>query len=110
MASRAVPAPLAQIPNALTVLRLALIPVFVPRVGTRHYEVRVDRPIRVPREARDAQVLDRAMREVVRSFESMVREFPSQWFQFAPFWPAAGAVDLSPAPDEASDLPTRARG
>jgi CDP-diacylglycerol--glycerol-3-phosphate 3-phosphatidyltransferase len=29
MATRAVPAPLAQVPNALTVLRLALIPVFV---------------------------------------------------------------------------------
>jgi CDP-diacylglycerol--glycerol-3-phosphate 3-phosphatidyltransferase len=29
MVSRAVPAPLAQIPNALTVLRLAMIPVFV---------------------------------------------------------------------------------
>jgi CDP-diacylglycerol--glycerol-3-phosphate 3-phosphatidyltransferase len=29
MAARAVPAPLAQIPNALTILRLALIPVFV---------------------------------------------------------------------------------
>ena len=29
MATRAVPAPLAQIPNALTVVRLALIPVFV---------------------------------------------------------------------------------
>ena len=28
MASRAVPAPLAQLPNALTVLRLALIPLF----------------------------------------------------------------------------------
>src|SRR4029453_9782637 len=30
MAARAVPAPLAQIPNALTVFRLILIPVFVP--------------------------------------------------------------------------------
>ena len=29
MASRAVPAPLAQLPNALTVLRLGLIPLFV---------------------------------------------------------------------------------
>jgi CDP-diacylglycerol--glycerol-3-phosphate 3-phosphatidyltransferase len=29
MATRAVPAPLAQLPNALTILRLALIPVFV---------------------------------------------------------------------------------
>jgi CDP-diacylglycerol--glycerol-3-phosphate 3-phosphatidyltransferase len=32
MAARAVPAPLAQIPNALTVLRLGLIPVFVALV------------------------------------------------------------------------------
>src|SRR6187431_214297 len=29
MASRAVPAPLAQLPNALTMLRLALIPLFI---------------------------------------------------------------------------------
>jgi CDP-diacylglycerol--glycerol-3-phosphate 3-phosphatidyltransferase len=34
MVSRAVPAPVAQIPNALTVLRLALIPVFVVLVLT----------------------------------------------------------------------------
>jgi CDP-diacylglycerol--glycerol-3-phosphate 3-phosphatidyltransferase len=34
MASRAVPAPVAQIPNALTILRLALIPVFVALVLT----------------------------------------------------------------------------
>jgi CDP-diacylglycerol--glycerol-3-phosphate 3-phosphatidyltransferase len=34
MATRAVPAPLAQVPNALTVLRLALIPVFVALVLT----------------------------------------------------------------------------
>ena len=32
MVSRAVPAPMAQIPNALTILRLALIPVFVALV------------------------------------------------------------------------------
>ena len=32
MVSRAVPAPVAQIPNALTILRLALIPVFVALV------------------------------------------------------------------------------
>ncbi len=34
MVSRAVPAPVAQIPNALTILRLALIPVFVVLVLT----------------------------------------------------------------------------
>jgi CDP-diacylglycerol--glycerol-3-phosphate 3-phosphatidyltransferase len=34
MAARAVPAPLAQLPNALTVFRLALIPVFVALIVT----------------------------------------------------------------------------
>jgi CDP-diacylglycerol--glycerol-3-phosphate 3-phosphatidyltransferase len=32
MATRAVPAPLAQLPNALTVARLAIIPIFVALV------------------------------------------------------------------------------
>ena len=39
------------------------------------------------RESRDAHSLERAMGAVVAEFEAMIREFPSQWFQFAPFWP-----------------------
>src|SRR5207344_669005 len=34
MASRAVPAPLAQLPNALTIFRLVLVPVFVVLLAT----------------------------------------------------------------------------
>jgi KDO2-lipid IV(A) lauroyltransferase len=64
-----------------------LIPVFVPRLGRRHYEIRCGEPIVLRREARDPHALDRAMRAVVEEFEAVVREFPSQWFQFEPFWP-----------------------
>lgn len=65
-----------------------LIPVFAPRLGTRHYAIRVGEQFSVPDEARG---LDAVVAEVVRLFEDSVRAFPTQWFQFAPFWPAAAA-------------------
>jgi hypothetical protein len=49
------------------------------------------------REQRDAYSLDRAMRAVVREFEVVIREFPSQWFQFTPFWNATPATRKDPA-------------
>ena len=64
-----------------------MIPVFIPRLGTRHYAVRVGRSFTVPREARDTHALERVMAEVVGEFEAVVRRFPTQWFQFSPFWP-----------------------
>jgi phosphatidylinositol dimannoside acyltransferase len=86
-------APFASGPFVLARLSGApLIPVFVPRLGTRHYAVRVGAEVHLKRDGRDAQALERAMGEVVGAFEAAVREFPSQWFQFAPFWPAAAAV------------------
>lgn len=105
---------LAPFPSGPFVLaRLAgapVIPVFVPRLGTRHYEVRVGRSVHLRREARDLQLLDRIMREIVEQFEAVVRELPSQWFQFAPFWPPSGETEQLPASDEAGATPTRARG
>jgi predicted LPLAT superfamily acyltransferase len=56
----------------------------------------------VPRGARDPDVLDGVMREVVSQLEDAVRRDPCQWFQFEPFWPgptepsaegAAGAAE-----------------
>lgn len=83
---------LAPFPSGPFVLaRLAgapLIPVFVPRRGRRHYAVQVGQSVLVPREARDPAALDRVMMEVVSQFEAMVRRHPTQWFQFASFWPA----------------------
>jgi len=63
-----------------------LIPVFVPRLGRRHYAVRVGNRFDIAREARDARSLARVMGEVAAAFEAVVREFPTQWFQFLPFW------------------------
>jgi KDO2-lipid IV(A) lauroyltransferase len=69
-----------------------LIPVFIPRLGTRHYAVRFGSRLQLSREARDAHALERAMRAVVGEFEDIIREFPSQWFQFTPFWRTAATI------------------
>ena len=82
------PAPFPSGPFVLARLAGApLLPVFFPRLGTRHYGIRLGTRITLPREARDAQSLARAMRAVAAEFEDVIREFPHQWFQFAPFWP-----------------------
>lgn len=65
-----------------------IVPVFVPRLGVRRYRVCVRGRFSV---ARDDRSLDGTMLPVVRAFEEVVREFPTQWFQFSPFWPAAAA-------------------
>jgi lauroyl/myristoyl acyltransferase len=81
-----------------------LIPVFIPRLGTRHYQIRVVGRYVVPRESRDTRTLDRVMTEVVQAFENTVRKFPTQWFQFTPFWPSvsapAEAATMHDQPDE----------
>ena len=83
------PAPFPSGPFVLARLAGApLLPVFFPRLGTRHYAIRLGTRLTLPREARDAQSLERAMRSVAAEFEDVIREFPWQWFQFAPFWPA----------------------
>lgn len=63
-----------------------LIPVFAPRLGTRHYAIRVGQRVTLARDARDPHSLARAMRAVAADFEAVIREFPAQWFVFAPFW------------------------
>lgn len=63
-----------------------VIPVFIPRLGTRHYAVRMGMPFTVARDVRDSHALDRVMVAVVSEFEAIIREFPTQWFQFAEFW------------------------
>jgi len=84
-----------------------LIPVFVPRLGTRHYAIRVAGRFDLPRDARDARSLERAMTQVVGAFEAVVHEFPLQWFQFTPFW--SDATDAAPALDLPDGAARRAR-
>jgi KDO2-lipid IV(A) lauroyltransferase len=100
------PAPFPSGPFVLARLAGApLIPVFIPRVGARHYAVRIGTPLVLSREQRDAYSLDRAMRTVVREFEAIIREFPSQWFQFTPFWSAAPVSRKDPASAPPQDRP-----
>lgn len=103
------PAPFPSGPFVLARLAGApLLPVFFPRLGTRHYGIRLGTRINLPREARDGAALERAMRGVAAEFEDVIREFPHQWFQFAPFWPEdAGAA--SSTSTEAELVHTRRR-
>ena len=101
------PAPFPSGPFALARLAGApLIPVFFPRLGTRHYAVRLGSRLTLPRDARDAQSLDRAMRGVVGELEAIIREFPHQWFQFAPFWPEDAATPLLQREDAKPQSPS----
>ena len=88
--------------------RAPIVPVFVPRVGRRHYQIQAGQRIDVPREARDPEVLGRVMGEAVRQLETVVRSHPTQWFQFAPFWPdPAAALGSTGAADSARVTGTR---
>ncbi len=81
------PAPFPSGPFVLARLAQSpIVPVFVPRVGRRHYAIRFGERIDVPCEARDPEILDRVMGAAVRQLEEAVRRDPTQWFQFAPFW------------------------
>ena len=86
-----------------------LIPVFIPRVGVRHYAIRVRGPFRLAREARDGGALERVMADVVAAFEEIIQEYPTQWFQFSPFWPAEARATVAPPTDEVRLL-ARGRG
>jgi lauroyl/myristoyl acyltransferase len=89
------PAPFPSGPFVLARLaRTSVVPVFIPRLGRRHYAIRVGTRVRLRREPRDNQALDTAMMEVVSQFEAIIREFPTQWFQFTPFWPAGAKPEM----------------
>lgn len=95
------PAPFPSGPFVLARLaRAPVVPVFVLRVGPRHYHIQAGQRIDVPREARNPEVLDRVMYEAVRQLEEVVRDHPTQWFQFAPFWPDPAAADANGAAAE----------
>lgn len=103
------PAPFPSGPFVLARLAQSpIVPVFVPRVGRRHYAIRFGERIDVPREARDPEILDRVMGAAVRQLEEAVRRDPTQWFQFAPFWaePEIGR-QLEPLRDRRRVLPLR---
>ena len=62
-----------------------LWPVFTVRKSRRKYRLLPSKFYRIPRRA-DDQALADVQREVVALFESHVRHYPHQWFQFHDFW------------------------
>jgi KDO2-lipid IV(A) lauroyltransferase len=86
-----------------------IIPVFAPRLGVRHYGIRVGRSHEVPRDHREAATMDRVMGEVVGELEAVVRAYPTQWFQFAPFW-SSGPLPSAASAEPAEPVRLRARG
>ena len=88
--------------GALRLARLAgtpVFPVFVARRGPRHYRIVIGTEHHVPRHA-SVDEMDRVLASIVAEFEDVVREYPDQWFQFAPFWPddAAAGPTIAAAP------------
>jgi lauroyl/myristoyl acyltransferase len=86
--------------GAIRIARLAgtpIFPVFVARRGPRHYRIVVGRERRVARAA-SMDEMDRVLAGIVAEFEDLVREYPDQWFQFAPFWPEDGGVEERAVP------------
>lgn len=68
-----------------------VLPCFAPRMGVRHYEIRYGGLHHVADRPKRGGIQEVAAR-VVADFESIVREFPCQWFQFADFWAEQAAV------------------
>lgn len=78
-----------------------IFPVFVVRLAPRRYRIVLGAERRVPRTA-SAEEVDRILAGIVAEFEALVRQYPDQWFQFAPFWPAdAPLANLTEPPPDA---------
>jgi lauroyl/myristoyl acyltransferase len=90
-----------------TLARLArcpLVPVYMPRLGRRHYAIEISGRFEIPRDA-GPDALEAVMGEVVDGFEKLLLRYPTQWFQFAPFWrEPAGAGGGATEPREQDTL------
>ena len=79
-----------------------IIPAFVARLGPRRYRILLGAERRVARSA-SVEEMDRILRAIVAEFEALVREYPEQWFQFAPFWPEDAPAPVTAAADTRAD-------
>lgn len=84
--------------------RAPVVPIFIPRLGNRHYAIRTFGRITLPAESRSTATLQQAMAAAVRSYEEIIREFPTQWFQFAPYWPEQSIIRRTVADREQERL------
>ncbi len=82
------PFPLPDGPATLArVAEVPLVPIFVLRVGRRHYRIEIREPIWVASSGRRDAAVAEAMQRVADSIELAIREAPHQWFCFREVWP-----------------------
>lgn len=88
-----------------------VIAVFAPRLGVRHYGVRIGRLHEVSKDTRDPGAFDRVMADVVGELEAAVKAYPTQWFQFTPFWDeqSEGSASIASRSEQSVEQ-LRARG
>jgi KDO2-lipid IV(A) lauroyltransferase len=79
------------------ITRAPLVPVFMVREGPRGFHARVEDPIYVAHSRdREADIREATAR-VVAIYESYVRRYPLQWFNFHDFWADAGEPEAAPS-------------
>jgi lauroyl/myristoyl acyltransferase len=66
-----------------------MVPVFIVRVGRRHYRCDVRPPIEVAATTDRQRDLEEALRRFAGELEGAIRSQPYQWFCFRRVWPAA---------------------
>jgi KDO2-lipid IV(A) lauroyltransferase len=58
-----------------------ILPIFTARLGHRHYQIMVHRPIRLSRSESNT-ALDGAAQQIANALEGFARAYPTQWFHF----------------------------
>jgi KDO2-lipid IV(A) lauroyltransferase len=83
------PATLARVTGA------PLVPTFMVREGWKGFRAVAEEPIEVEHTADRAADLRAATERVVRIYESYVRRYPLQWFNFHDFWAEANGTEAN---------------
>lgn len=83
--------------------RAPLVPVFMVREGSKGFRARTEDPIEVAHTRDRDRDLREATARIVAVYESYVRRYPFQWFNFHDFWasPPAAAQPSPPVEDRA---------
>lgn len=82
--------------------RAPLIPVFMVREGSKGFHVRVEDPIEVAHTRDRDRDLGEATGRLVAVYESYVRRYPYQWFNFHDFWATPEPLALREDPRAAA--------
>ena len=84
--------------------RAPIVPVFLVREGWKGLSIHVEAPIEVERTSDRERDLGEATERLVRVYESFVRRYPEQWFNFHDFWaePVVTMVEAESAPGDAA--------